>query len=80
MSKMKKIDAELPKELNGSIDALILAINSGKYPADCEVSQVLGDINASESYGLIDTGFARKLREIYVKDVVRGKYGQVLWF
>ncbi len=53
---MQKLYNDLPPALDESIDALIKAINSNKRLVDCELSFVLGDINASESYGFISSG------------------------
>ena len=76
--QMVRLYDNLPPILDGSINDLISAINSKQRLVDCEVSQVLGDINAHESYGIINSGLAKELRSYYIDDVVRGKYGQVL--
>ncbi len=68
----------LPVELNDSINTLVSAYHSGKRPLDCELSQVRGDINASESYKMIDSGLAKELRQRYFYDFLEGKYGEVL--
>ena len=60
----------LPKELEESIDALIKAVDAGDELIDCELSQVLGDINMSESWGLIDSVLAKELRSYYVFDTL----------
>ncbi len=60
----------LPYELKESINALIKAIEQGKELIDCELSQVLGDINMSESWGLIDSVRAKDLRKTYVFDIL----------
>ncbi len=60
----------LPKELEESIDALIKAVDAGDELIDCELSQVLGDINMSESWGLIDSIRAKELRSYYVFDTL----------
>ena len=59
----------LPSELSASIDDLINAYHKHKM-IDCELSQVLGDINMSESWGLIDSHRAKELRKRYVYDVL----------
>ena len=60
----------LPTELDESINNLIVAIDMGKELIDCELAQVLGDINMSESWGLIDSVKAKELRSYYVFDVL----------
>ncbi len=60
----------LPPELDESINNLISAVNNGNELIDCELSQVLGDINMSESWGLIDSLKAKELRKHYVFDVL----------
>ncbi len=69
---------DLPIELNESINTLISAYYSGERPLDCELSQLRGDINASESYRMIDSGLAKELRQRYYYDFLEGKYGEVL--
>lgn len=68
----------LPVELNNSINTLVEEYHKGKRPLDCEICQVRGDINASESYRLIDSGLAKELRQRYYYDLLEGKYGEVL--
>lgn len=75
--QIKKIYDNLPTELDSSITTLIDSYNKGKYPLDCEISQVLGDINASESYRMISSSLAKELRQCYVYDFTEGKYGEV---
>lgn len=75
---MQKLYDDLPPALDESINALIEAINSNKRLVDCELSFVLGDINASESYGFISSGLAKELRSYYIDEVLEGKYGRVL--
>ncbi|MCR5404038.1 MAG: hypothetical protein K6E91_09530 [Butyrivibrio sp.] len=67
--RLKK-QPNLPSELDESINDLISAVNNGKELIDCELSQVLGDINMSESWGLIDSLRAKELRKYYVFDVL----------
>lgn len=69
MLRLKK-QPNLPSELDESINNLISAVNNGNELIDCELSQVLGDINMSESWGLIDSLRAKELREYYVFDVL----------
>ena len=69
---------KLPEELNESIEQLIHAVNSKQELVDCEVSQVLADINMSESWGLISTGRAKELRGYYVYSITEGEYGSIL--
>ncbi len=76
--KIIKAHEGLPKELDVAIDELVEAVNKGKYPADCEVSQLMGRINMCESWRLISSGTAKELREYYIDGVLGGKYGQVL--
>lgn len=57
----------LPSFLQDDINALINAINSGKRLYDCELSEVLSDINQCESCHLIDSFTARILRNYYIK-------------
>ena len=69
----------LPVELNESINELVDAINRKQKLIDCELSQVLGDINMSESWGLIDSQLAKELREKYVYEILEGlENGQIL--
>ncbi len=74
--RLIKIHNELPEELDKSVDLLIEAINNNKPLVDCELAQLLGDINMSESCGFIDSGFAKELRKYYIDDVLGGKYGR----
>lgn len=60
----------LPTELDASVDDLINAFNNNYELIDCEISQVLGDINMSESWGLIDSIRAKELRKYYIFDVL----------
>lgn len=67
MKKIVKLKIKrLPKFLQEDINALINAINSGKRLYDCELSEVLGDINQCESCHLIDSMTANMLRDYYV--------------
>ena len=76
---MIKFHNKLPEELNESIEQLIHAVNSKQELVDCEVSQVLADINMSESWGLISTGLlAKELRYYYVYSITEGEHGSIL--
>ena len=68
MEIMKKLDIGImPEPLEQDINQLIDAVNSGKRFVDCEMGEVLGDINQCESCRLIDGHTARILREYYIR-------------
>ena len=52
--------------LDKDIDILINAVNSGKTLIDCELSELLADINQCESCRLIDGQTAKQLRDYYI--------------
>ena len=65
--KIKKLEIEnLPYILDKDIDELINVINSGQKLYDCEMGEVLGDINQCESCKLIDSITAQLLRDYYI--------------
>lgn len=68
----------LPLELQESLDNLVNSFNSGKELLDCELSDLLGTINVTESWGSISTGLAKEMRQMYIYDVLEGKYGEIL--
>ena len=66
--KMEKLDiGNLHPFLERDIDALITAVNSGQKLIDCELSELLADINQCESCHIIDGHTANLLREYYVR-------------
>lgn len=68
MVKMKRLDIGImPDPLEQDIKQLIDAVNSGKQLVDCEMGEVLGDINQCESCKMIDSHTARSLREYYIR-------------
>lgn len=56
----------LPSFLQDDINVLICAINSGQKHFDCEMGEVLSDINQCESCSLIDSITANILRDYYI--------------
>ncbi len=64
---MKKLDiGELHPFLEADIDSLIDAVNSGQKLVDCEMSELLADINQCESCRIIDGYTANQLRDYYI--------------
>lgn len=78
MANIEKKHFDLPVDLDKSVDQLINAINSDKKLIDCELAQLLGDINMAESWGLINSGLAKELREYYIDTILRSEYGKRL--
>lgn len=65
--EIKKLNIKnLPPILEKDIDVLIQVINSGEKIFDCEIGEVLGDINQCESCKLISSPIATMLRDYYV--------------
>lgn len=52
--------------LENDIDALLNAVNSDKELIDCELSELLADINQCESCRLLDGYTAKLLRNYYI--------------
>ncbi|MCR5145246.1 MAG: hypothetical protein K6B67_08145 [Lachnospiraceae bacterium] len=66
--EMKKLElGDLNPVLDQSIDELINAVNSKKRYVDCEMSEVLADINQCESCKIIDSHTANLLRNYYIR-------------
>lgn len=65
--RIKKLDiGQLHPFLEKDIDELIAAIKSGQRFIDCELSELLADINQCESCHIIDGYTAKLLREYYI--------------
>lgn len=64
--KYLSVDFKIPKELHEEIELLVKAVNNGKL-YDCELSNLLAGINASEICGEINNREARILRKYYIE-------------
>lgn len=70
---ISKLDlGKLHPFLEKDIDMLVDAINSRKSLIDCELSELLGDINQCESCKIIDGYTAKLLRNYYINGGWRG--------
>ena len=68
MDKIKKLEiGELHPFLEKDIDKLVNAINTEKELIDCELSELLADINQCESCHIISSYTAKQLREYYIR-------------
>lgn len=79
IDKIKDIDKmNIPDILRNDINELLTGIENSDSLIDCYLSQLLGDINMAESWGLINGELAKELRKTYIDDIIGGKYGQIL--
>ncbi len=68
MTLIKKLSiGELHPFLEKDIDRLVSAINNGQLLIDCELSELLADINQCESCRIIDSYTANTLRDYYIR-------------